>query len=81
MSEEMAVQGLGMQVSLGAVRTRELSIGILLGNLALGLSRSGSGSCGPAWGAGKDASTALRADHTSGCSPSGIMEVWGISAL
>lgn len=57
---------LRMQVSLGAVRARELSVGVLLRDLALGLGRSSSRRRGPAGGAGQNSSPALRADHVSG---------------
>ncbi len=55
-----------MQVSLGAVRARELSVGVLLRDLALGLGRASSRRRGPAGGAGQDASAALGADDMSG---------------
>lgn len=57
---------LGVQVSLGTVRARKLSIGILLWDLALGLGRSRSRRGGPAWGAGQDSSPTLRPDHVCG---------------
>jgi hypothetical protein len=56
-----------MQVGFGAVRAGELSIGILLRNLVLSLGRPSSRRGGPAWGAGQNASAALRADHMGRC--------------
>ena len=53
-----------MKVSLGAVRTRELSVSILLRDLVLSL--SGSGRCRLPWRAGQNASTSLRTDHMGG---------------
>ena len=63
-SKEMALQVLCVEISLGAVGTRELSISILLGNLGLSRTprRRGSGSAG---GAGQDAPTTLRTDNVS----------------
>lgn len=54
---------LRMQVSLGAVRARELPVGILLGNLVLSLDRSGGGCGRPSGCARQDAAATLRADN------------------
>ena len=63
-SKQMALQVLCVEISLGAVGTRELSISILLGDLGLSRTprRRGSGSAG---GAGQDAPTTLRTDNMS----------------
>lgn len=61
----MALQVLRVQIRLGAVRAREFSVSVLLGDLALGLSRTSSRRRGPARGAGQNASASLRADNMS----------------
>ena len=61
-SKEMALQVLGVQVCLGAVRARELAVRILdRNNGALRRTGSGGGGGRPAGSAGKNAPAALRA--------------------
>jgi hypothetical protein len=62
-SKKMPLQVLGVEVRLGAVRARELSVGILLGNLGLRDASSGSWRRRTARGTWEDSPTALRTNH------------------
>jgi hypothetical protein len=65
-AQEMALQVLGVQVRLGAVRARKLAIGILDGNDGVLRSRgAGSGSSRTAGSAGQDATATLRSNDVS----------------
>lgn len=65
-AQKMALQVLGVQIGLGAVRARKLAIGILDGNDRVLCSRgTGGGSSRATRGAGQDTSATLRAYHMS----------------
>jgi len=62
----MPLEVLGVEVGFCAVRARELSVGILLGNLVLRRCAAGGGSSGLTRRAREDAATALGANHVGG---------------
>lgn len=65
-TQEMTLQVLGVEVSLGAVRARELAVRILDGNDgALCVARASRSGGRASRSAGKDAAAALRANHVS----------------
>lgn len=66
-SQEMTLEVLGVEVSLLAVRARELAILILLGNnSSFGAACSDGHRLGPTWCTWQDASPSLRPDDMCG---------------
>ena len=75
-SEKMTLQMLRVEVSLGAVRARELPVGILLGDLGLGSASSGGGRRRTSRSTRKNTTSSLRTDHMSGLFAVGREHRW-----